>query len=153
MRELVVDLQWSVRRVEREVGEPRLGATVVDPVPCGLAEDIGAVTFSGHPCAIVQNVWVEVVVIPVVRRLADAAALMNEDFVEAPVLWAARVGFAEVPFAEDRGAIASGLEVLGERRDVRLEQAATADGVGDADFEFMLAGHQCGTGGGAGRGG
>ncbi len=70
---------------------------------------------------------------------------MNKDFIEAAVLRAARVGLAEVPLAEDRGAVACGLKVCGERRHLRLEQAAAADGVGDTDLEFMFAGQQCST--------
>lgn len=139
-----------MRGVEREVGEPWLGATVVDPAPRGLAEHVGAVALRGHPCAIMENVWIEVGVAPVIWSLADAAALMDEDFVEADILWSAGIGVAEVPFAEDGGAVACGFEMRGEGAHARFEQAAATDGVGDADLEFMLAAHERSAGGGAG---
>ncbi|MEY3530243.1 MAG: hypothetical protein RLZ70_1311 [Verrucomicrobiota bacterium] len=83
--------------------------------------------------------------------LADPARAMDVDLVETALVRLVLRLVAEMPFAEDAGAVAGLLQLLGQGRRAERQALALEDGVGDAVLELMPPGQQRATRGGAGR--
>ena len=105
-------LIWRVERTVRcvgwQVGKERLiriGAPL-DPVDGVVEENVGAVAGEGFALAVPAVRVVEVVVPPVIRYGADLRGGEPQGLLKAAILRAIRVIIAEVPFAEDAGAVA-----------------------------------------------
>ena len=75
-------------------------------------------------------------------QAADETAAVDEHLVEAPDARLVGILIAKVPFAEDPGGVARGLEHLRERNRLEAQAFALELGVRDAGFEFVPAGHQ-----------
>ena len=140
-----------MRGVGRQVREER-------PVPIGFDEphravepDVGAVARVLLGLAVVPVGVVEVVVAPEVRRLADAAAAVDQDLLESAILRPEGVVVAEVPFAEDARAVAPRREDIRHRHLVAAEQRPAQDRVPDARAVAVAPGHQRGPRRRAGR--
>ena len=76
---------------------------------------------------------------------------MDENLVESAVFRAVGFLVTEVPFAEDAGGVAGGLENLGQGDSFQGHPFPLEDGVGDAVLELVPAAEHGGTGWGAGR--
>ena len=83
--------------------------------------------------------------------LANATTAMNEHLIEAALVWLIRILVTEMPFAEDAGRVAGGLEHLRERHSRQTHTLALENRVGDSALELVGSGHQCATGWRAGR--
>src|SRR5688500_9884964 len=79
----------------------RLTRPSLDPRRRLAEPDLGAVAVVPFPGAVVAVGVVLIVVAPVVRRVAYAAAAVGDHLLEAAVLWAVRVGVSQVPLAEE----------------------------------------------------
>ena len=108
-----------VRGVERDVGEERLLRLALRIHPLdGLAEkQVGAVARGLLQFPVVPERGIDVRVAGRVAAgagigLPDAAAAVDIDFVKAAALRAIRLLVAEMPFAEDAGRVANGLQHL-----------------------------------------
>ena len=141
-------LQRTVRRVRGEVQVEGLPAFyALDPLRRLREKDIGAVAFGLLELAVVFDERGE---IRVARRvaaragvvLADAAAAVDEDLVEAASLRLILVLVAEVPFAKHACGVTDGLQHLRQRDGVERHALAFQDGVGHAVLEFVPAGEQ-----------
>ena len=139
----------SVRGIGRDVSvEGTFGrGFAFDPLR-GLGEElIGAITSSLHELTVMED---RRTVIRITRdvaaaagiALADAAGSMDEDFVEAALVRLILGFVAEVPLAEDTGAITGLLQLLGQRGGAQGHPLTFQDGVGDAVLEFMPSGQQ-----------
>ncbi len=136
----------AVRGVGGDVAVKRRPALLrLDPA-FGLAEkDVGAVAGGLDEPVVVQDDRVEVVVARSVAAaariaLADAAAAVDELLVEAATDRLEGRLVAQVPLAEDAGAVAGGLQDARDGHGLRIEALALEDGVGDAVAEFVTAG-------------
>ena len=128
---LLTDLEGHMRSVEREVAEPGLflGA---DPLQRLADENIGHVALVGFPFSILLQVGVEHGVSPKIGCLACGSAADEQGVLESAVDRVEGAGIAEVPFAENRRAVAGLCKRLGHRRDSRAQDISALDGVGDA---------------------
>src|SRR5262245_28516224 len=82
--------------------------------------------------------------------LANSAATVNEDFLEAAAVREVRILIAEVPFAENAGGVTGVAQKFGDGAGLQAEALAFKNGVGDAGTELVFAGQQRGAGGRAG---
>ena len=117
-----------VRRVGRQVGEERFpgSGTALDPVDGVVEENVGAVAGEFFAFAVPAVGVVEVVVAPVIRHGADVRGREPQRLLESAILRAVWVIVAEVPLAEDAGAVALFAEQVGHRREVRPQERAAA---------------------------
>ncbi|OPZ09032.1 MAG: hypothetical protein BWZ10_02596 [candidate division BRC1 bacterium ADurb.BinA364] len=136
------DIQRTVRRVGRNIGEERPVFVSLDELQGRPEKHVGAVAPIGLPLAVVAQHVVEVIVAPVVRTLADSAAAMDQDLLEAAILRTERIIVAQVPLAEDSRAIARRGKNIGHGRFAGLQHRAPHDGVPNADARRIAPGHQ-----------
>jgi hypothetical protein len=134
-----------VRAVEGEVAEERAVLVLANEVDGGIGDDIGDVAVLFDGLAIVLQDRIEVTLAAGrVGRLADAAALEHQSFLEALIHGAQRITVAEVPLAEDAGTIAETAQDLGERRFIGVHHRAADERIDDAGAIIVAAGHQAG---------
>jgi hypothetical protein len=138
----------GVRRVGRQVAEEGLArfAAGVDPREGAVEENVGAEALGPLEGAVVADHGVEIVVVRHVAAgarigLADAAAAMDEDLVEAPPAGLVGVFVAEVPLAEDARGVARRLERLREGEGLEAHALALEDRVGHPGIELVPSRH------------
>ena len=143
-----------VRGVGRDTGEERtigfLGR--FDPARGLGKKDIGAEAGGFRERAVVADDGIEVGVAGDIAAgagigLADAAAAVDEDLVEAAGAGLIGGFVAEMPFPKNAGGVTGGFQDLSEGGGVESEALAFEDGVGDAVFEFVTAGEERGASG------
>ena len=125
-----------------DVAEERLVAVAVDEVHAFPEPDIGAVSlvasvFRPGPVAVV-----DVVVVPVVARVADAAAGMVDHLAEAAILRPIRPRVAQMPLAENAGGVAVGREGVRQGVFVAPQQRAAANRVPHAGTVCVVPGQE-----------
>ena len=106
-----------------------------------IEEDIRAIAGEFLEFAVVAQRVVGVVVAPGVGSITDAAAAEGERFVKAAILGAIGEIVAEVPLAEDTGAVAAGREELPERDLALAQQRSAHDRVPDSRARGVAPGH------------
>ena len=149
---------WTVRGVGRNVGEERLSGGAADVYPLdGLCEEqIGAIARRFLELPVVPERGIDVCVARRVAArawvgLADTAAAVDIDFVEAAALRPVSCLVAEVPLAEDARRVADGFEHLREGVRFQAHPLSFEDGVRDTILELVPPAHQRRTAGRARR--
>ena len=106
-----------MRCVGRDVAEERLAIlpAAVDPVECGIEEDVGAVALGLHERAVAADRRTEVrvawrVATAAREALPNSAAAVDEDAIKAPLARLVGVFVAQVPLAEDAACVAGRLQ-------------------------------------------
>jgi len=140
-----------VRGVGRDVAKERPILVFLDEANRPVKPDVGAIAGVLGRHAVVEIRVVEVVVAPVVRRLADSAATVDQHFMEPLILRPAGVVVAQVPFSKNRGPVAGGREDFGDRHFFRRHDRSPHDRVPHAGAGGIPAGHQGRPRGRAGR--
>ena len=93
---------------------------------------------------------VKVIVSPEVRNLSDPAAAVDQHFLESAILGAKGIAVTQMPFPEDRGAVAVVGEDLRHHHFGSARHVAAHDGMPDARARRVTPGHQCRSRGRAG---
>ena len=140
--------------VGAEIDEERLVVVLhlVDEAGGVVEENIGAESLGGGGLAVVEIGAVEIGVVPIVRRLADAAAAVAQDLLEAAVFRAIGVIVAKVPLAEHASVVAGIAENRSQRDFVGAQHGTAHDGVPDARAIGPMSGQKRGSRRGAGGG-
>ena len=150
---MLADAVGAVRGVGGDVEQEGFVLIILHEAQGLIKEDVGAVTLEFFLAYLsVKGTLVgiiKVVIAVVVRGLADAAAFVPEDILEAFVLWAAGGVVAEVPLADHAGAITRLGEVLGDGELISVQVAAAAGSAEGPGAGRVAAGHQGRAGGGA----
>ena len=132
--------------VEREVSEegPVIGRA--QEIDRGRGEDVAAIALILPRLAVVLQDGVEVAAAAGrVGRLADAPALDDQGFLETLVDRPQRGVVAQVPLAEDPGAITRGGQHLGKSHFVRVHQRPSQEGIHDPRAVVVPAGQEAGS--------
>lgn len=152
----ITDVEGNVGHVMREVEKEGMGLVTFDELDCTIGIEAGELTLVGHGfddvCAIDKGKWRVGagfgggMVRPHVIGVGQA-----EIFIEAMGRWQELGGIAEVPFAEDSGAITAVAEQFGESELVGVDAGfgAWSERAVDADAIGVTTGEQGGAGGGA----
>ena len=140
-----------MRSVQREVGEERPVAVLLDPLEAFAEEYVGAIAFVLLDDVVVRVPIVEVVVAPGIGRLRGAAAPADDRLVEAAFVWPEGEVVAQVPLAEQACRVAVVLEDLRQRRLLESHDRAAGERRRDAAAEGVAPGQQPGPGGSAQR--
>ena len=137
-----------VRRIGGDVGEERRIAVLdaLNPAHPSGVEQVRAIALGFHEAAVVANHGVEIFVARRISAgaivgLADPARAMDECFVETALMRLVRLLIAQMPFAENPGGVAGGLEHLRQRRRIQRHPLALQNGVGHAVFHRVTPGH------------
>ena len=112
-----------------------------------VGENVVAVAFVGLGDVVVFKDGIEVAVAGRSGGLADSAAFVDERFLKALVARAHGVVVAEVPFAEDAGAVAGVAKDFRDGDFVGVHGEGSAGDFGDAGAVVVAAGHEAGAGG------
>src|ERR1035441_6033658 len=107
-----------------------------------IKPNIRAEAFDSFGTAVMKVGAVLVVVAKVVGGLPNAAAAADESFVEAAVLRATWIVVAQVPLAEDSGAVPGGTKAIRHGHFAVSQQAAAPDGVPGPHRVGIASGHQ-----------
>lgn len=150
-----VDLERRMRSVGGDVAEEGLEARTIDKRCRFTEENVGAVALGFFPDAIAAEDGIEIGGGDAgegFRRIAgleDAAAIEDKAFVETLIDRAQGIVVAQVPFAEDAGAVAGGPEHFGQGAFCGAHHAAAIGGIDDASTVCVAAGKEAGAGGAA----
>lgn len=136
-----------MRGVEREVEEKGFVLLLFDETHALTEPDVGAVAFKLLKLAVSLVDVVKIVVAPVVGGLADAAATMPDDVLEAPVLRAMRRVVAQMPLADHAGDVASVGQEVCQSLFVPMHQGATGTGPEGSRVAHVVSGHERSPGG------
>ena len=142
-RRLYREMRSVVGQIEKEGRQGFRALAQVVARPTG--ENLRGVTDGRNDLAVAAHV---IVPLPEVRRVAVHHVVEEAvEEVEAAVVGQRGRGEAEVPFADERGVIAGGAEVIGERRHRGIEVAPGvvgigADGPGHADAVRVATAHE-----------
>ena len=139
---LLGNLERPVGTVVGQVDEEGLAAVLPDVVDGRRGEDVGAVALGFDPLGIVQQRGVEVAVVRRPGGLAEPAAGVDERLLEALIPGPHRVAVAQVPLAEDGGAVARGAQHFGQGDLVGVHHRPAQVRVGHAGAVVVAAGHQ-----------
>ena len=143
--------EGPVRGVGRNVSEEGFVPVLPDPAQ-GLGEEhISAEAGGFHEAAVVMDDRILVGIARRVHRLGNAARAVNKDLVKAALSGSVTGSVAEVPFAKNAGDVARFCQVLGQGGGRGSQTFPATPGVGDPILEGVVARHQGGAGGGAGR--
>src|SRR5689334_15264636 len=74
--------------------------------------------------------------------LANSAATVDIDFLEAATVREVRIFVAEVPFAENASGVTGVAQEFGDGTGLQAKPLAFENRVGDAGTKLVLAGHQ-----------
>ena len=138
----VTDLERGVRCVRREVNEERLVLVFLDEADRGIPEEVRAVTGVLFLFAVVPELGIEVRVALEVRGLAHPAAVVPQHFFEALVHRPHGVIVAEMPLAEEAGAVAPVTQYLRQGHFLGIHHRPAEVRVDGPRAVVVASGHQ-----------